>query len=53
MSSEPRNWYPHSEALTCVRAVQLLLGQSKLKSAVRYFGIEVDDALEKAEQTEV
>ena len=35
------------------RAVQLLLGHSKLESTVRYLGIEVDDALEIAEQTEV
>jgi len=35
-----------------LRAVQLLLGHSKLESTVRYFGIEVDDALEIAEQTE-
>src|SRR5437016_5494197 len=34
-------------------AVQLLLGHSKLESTVRYLGIEVDDALEIAEQTEV
>ena len=33
--------------------VQLLLGHSKLESTVRYLGIEVDDALEIAEQTEV
>ena len=31
---------------------QLLLGHTKLESTVRYFGIEVDDALEIAEQTE-
>jgi len=36
-----------------LRAVQLLLGQSKLESTVRYLGIEVDEALEIAEQTEV
>ena len=34
-------------------AVQLLLGHTKLESTVRYLGIEVDDALEVAEQTEV
>lgn len=34
-------------------AVQLLLGHSKLESTVRYLGIEVDDALELAEQTEI
>ncbi len=36
-----------------LRAVQLLLGHAKLESTVRYLGIEVDDALEIAEQTEV
>jgi integrase len=36
-----------------LRAVQLLLAHSKLESTVRYLGIEVDDALEIAEQTEV
>jgi integrase len=36
-----------------LRAVQLLLGQTKLESTVRYLGIEVNDALEMAEQTEV
>ena len=35
------------------RAVQLLLGHTKLESTVRYLGIEVDDALEIAEHTEV
>jgi integrase len=36
-----------------LRAIQLLLGHAKLESTVRYLGIEVDDALELAEQTEV
>ena len=36
-----------------IRAVQLLLGHSKLESTVRYLGIEVEDALEMAEQTEI
>ena len=36
-----------------LRAVQLLLGHTKLESTVRYLGIEVDDAQEMAEQTEV
>ncbi len=36
-----------------LRAVQLLRGHTKLESTVRYLGIEVDDALEIAEQTEV
>ena len=36
-----------------LRAVQLLLGHAKIESTVRYLGIEVDDALAIAEQTEV
>jgi len=35
-----------------LRVVQLLLGHSKLESTVRYLGIDVDDALEIAEQSE-
>jgi integrase len=35
-----------------LRAVQLLLGYRKLESTVRYLSIEVEDALEIAEQTE-
>jgi len=36
-----------------LRAVQLLLGHTKLESTVRYLGIELDDALEITEPTEV
>jgi integrase len=36
-----------------LRAVQLLLGHTKLESTVRYLGVEVDDALEVAEHTEL
>jgi integrase len=36
-----------------LRALQLLLGHSKLENTVRYLGIEVEDALEMAEQPEV
>ena len=35
-----------------LRAVQLLLDHTCLESTVRYLGIEVDDALEMAEQTD-
>jgi integrase len=36
-----------------LRAVQLLLGHTKLESTVRYLGVEVDDALSIAEQVEL
>jgi site-specific recombinase XerC len=36
-----------------LRAVQLLLGHTKLESTVRYLGIEVDDALNIAEQIDL
>jgi site-specific recombinase XerC len=36
-----------------LRAVQSLLGHSKLESMPRYLGIEVDDALGISEQTEI
>ncbi len=60
---DPINYGTHSIRRTKVsliyrrtknlRAIQLLLGHTKLESTVRYLGIEVDDALEMAEQTEV
>jgi integrase len=36
-----------------LRAVQLLLGHTKLESTVRYLGIEIDDALSMAEQIDL
>ena len=36
-----------------LRAVQILLGHTKMESTIRYLGIEVEDALEMAEQTEI
>jgi integrase len=60
---EPSNYGTHTTRRTKasliyrrtknLRAVQLLLGHTRLESTVRYLGIEVDDALEIAEQTEV
>lgn len=36
-----------------LRAIQILLGHSKLESAVRYLGIEADDALELSESIDI
>lgn len=36
-----------------LRAVQILLGHTKLESSVRYLGVEVDDALELSEATDI
>ena len=36
-----------------LRAVQLLLGHTKLESTIRYLSIDIDDALELSEQTEI
>ena len=36
-----------------LRAVQLLLGHTKIERTVRYLGIEVDDALTLSEQVEL
>jgi len=36
-----------------LRAVQILLGHAKIDSTVRYLGVDVEDALELSERTEV
>ncbi len=36
-----------------LRAVQILLGHSKIENTVRYLGVDVEDALALAEGTEI
>lgn len=51
---QPSGYISHPDAVfNFIRAVQLLLGHSRLESTIRYLGIEVDDALEIAEQIEI
>jgi site-specific recombinase XerD len=60
---DPRKYGTHSlrcakaalihQKTSNLRAVQLLLGHTKLESTVRYLGVEVDDALRISERTEL
>jgi site-specific recombinase XerD len=36
-----------------LRAVQILLGHTKIESTVRYLGVDVEDALTLSERTEI
>jgi site-specific recombinase XerC len=36
-----------------LRAVQILLGHTKIESTVRYLGVDVEDALVLAENTDI
>jgi site-specific recombinase XerC len=36
-----------------LRAIQLLLGHTKIESTVRYFGAKIEDALDTAEKVDV
>jgi integrase len=59
---DPATYGPHSlrrtkatliyRRIRNLPAVQLLVGHTMLESTVRYLGIEVDEALEIAEQAE-
>ncbi len=42
-----------SRLLRSAYGVQILLGHAKIDSTVRYLGVDVEDALELAERTEV
>jgi site-specific recombinase XerC len=49
----PKRLYSKFATDPNLRAVQLLLGHTKIESTVRYLGIDVDDALLIAEQVEI
>ena len=36
-----------------LRAVQVLLGHANIENAVRYLGVDIDDALTLSERTEI
>lgn len=36
-----------------IRAIQILLGHSKIENTVRYPGVDIEDALTLAERTEI
>jgi hypothetical protein len=36
-----------------LRAIQILLGHTKIENAVKYLGVDIEDALEQSEHTEI
>lgn len=36
-----------------IRAIQILLGHTKIENTVRYLGVDIEDALILAERTEI
>lgn len=36
-----------------LRAIQILLGHTKIENTVKYLGVDIEDALEPAEHTEI
>ncbi len=41
------------KATSNIRAIQILLGHSKIENTVRYHGVDIEDALTLAEKTEI
>jgi site-specific recombinase XerC len=51
--SPPKQSVYHLQATGNLRAVQILLGHTKIESTVRYLGVDIEDALALAEGSEV